>query len=64
MLSVPDRGKLMQSSEAAGVLVKSLRVLVSADNALLGEFAIEILQEAVKIDQKIKRIETVAEEGV
>jgi hypothetical protein len=64
MLNVPDRGKLLQSSEAAGVLVKNLRVLVSADNPLLGEFAIEILQEAVKIDQKIKRIETIAEEGV
>ena len=64
MLSVPDRGKLMQSSEAAGVLVKNLRVLVSADNPLLGEFAMEVLQEVVKLDQKIKRIETITREGV
>ncbi len=64
MLSVPDHGKLMQSSEVLGVLVHSLRVLVSADNPLLGEFAMEILQEAVKLDQKIKRIETITREGV
>lgn len=63
MLSVPDRGKLLHSSEIAGVLVKNLRELVSPDNPLLGEFAMELLQEAVKIDQKIKRIETITREG-
>lgn len=62
MLSVPDRGKLLHSSEAAGVLVKNLRELVSADNPLLGEVVLEILAEAVKLEQKIKRIESIAKE--
>jgi len=62
MLSPKDRSGLVQVTQVASVLVIHLRELVSADNPLLGEVVLEILQEAVKLEQKIKRIESIAKE--
>ena len=40
------------------LLVQDLRELIKCDNPLLGELAIEILQQAVQIEQRLKRIES------
>ena len=58
MLTKEDRSKLIQASQVSSVLVQNLRNLASADNPLLGEMAMEILQVAVQVELKLKRLET------
>ncbi|MBU2724784.1 hypothetical protein [Acidithiobacillus ferridurans] len=55
-----DQERLTKSSHSASFLVQDLRDLVKAGNPLLGEIAIELLQQAVLIEQRIKRVETAA----
>ncbi len=52
-----DQERLTKSSHSASFLVQDLRDLVKAGNPLLGEIAIELLQQAVLIEQRIKRVE-------
>ncbi len=58
MLNANDKENLDKSSQTANLLVKDLRDLVKAANPLLGEIAIEILQQAVQIEQRLKRIDS------
>ena len=58
MLNPADHENLVKSSQTANLLVQDLRELIKCDNPLLGELAIEILQQAVQIEQRLKRIES------
>ena len=59
MLNTDDKEKVVKSSQTANLLVQDLRELVKSDNLLLGEIALEILREAVQIEQRLKRIESI-----
>ena len=58
MLNPADNENLVKSCQTANLLVRDLRELIKCDNPLLGELAIEILQQAVQIEQRLKRIES------
>ena len=59
MLNASDKENLVKSSQAANLLVQDLRDLVKAANPLLAEIAIEILQQAVQIEQRLNRIDSI-----
>ena len=59
MLNANDKENLVKSSQAANLLVQDLRDLVKAANPLLVEIAMEILQQAVQIEQRLNRIDSI-----
>lgn len=59
MINSKDREKLVKSSQTANLLVQDLRELVNSTNPLLGEFAIEILQQAIQIEKRLSRIDSI-----
>ncbi|MDA3878178.1 MAG: hypothetical protein PF483_13975 [Halothiobacillus sp.] len=59
MLNAYDQENLVKSSQTANLLVQDLRDLVKAANPLLAEIAIEILQQAVQIEQRLNRIDSI-----
>lgn len=59
MLNANDKENLVKSSQIANLLVQDLRDLVKAANPLLAEIAIEILQQAVQIEQRLNRIDSI-----
>ena len=59
MLNANDKENLVKSSQTANLLVQDLRDLVKAANPLLVEIAMEILQQAVQIEQRLNRIDSI-----
>ena len=59
MLNANDKENLVKSSQTAKLLVQDLRDLVKAANPLLAEIAIEILQQAVQVEQRLSRIDSI-----
>lgn len=59
MLNANDSESLVKSSQTANLLVQDLRDMVKSANPLLAEIAIEILQQAVQIKQRLNRIESI-----
>lgn len=59
MLNPNDKETLVKSSQTANLLVQDLRDLVKAANPLLAEIAIEILQQAVQVEQRLNRIDSI-----
>ena len=59
MLNANDKENLVKSSQTANLLVQDLRDLVKAVNPLLAEIAIEILQQAVQVEQRLNRIDSI-----
>lgn len=59
MLNANDKENLVKSSQTANLLVQDLRDLVKAANPLLAEIAIEILLQAVQIEQRLNRIDSI-----
>ena len=59
MLNANDKENLVKSSQTANLLVQDLRDLVKAANPLLAEIAIEILQQAVQVEQRLNRIDSI-----
>jgi len=59
VLNANDKENLVKSSQTANLLVQDLRDLVKAANPLLAEIAIEILQQAVQIEQRLNRIDSI-----
>jgi hypothetical protein len=59
MLNANDSESLAKSSQTANLLVQDLRDLVKSANPLLAEMAIEILQQAIQIEQRLNRIESI-----
>ena len=59
MLNANDKENLVKSIQTANLLVQDLRDLVKAANPLLAEIAMEILQQAVQIEQRLNRIDSI-----
>jgi len=61
MLNAYDQETVVKASQTANLLVQGLRNLVKSQNPLLAEIAIEILQQVVQLEQKVKRMESISE---
>jgi hypothetical protein len=59
MLNANDKETLVKSSQTANLLVQDLRDLVKAANPLLAKIAIEILRQAIQIEQRLKYIDSI-----
>ena len=58
MLNKKDQETVAKSCQTANLLVQDLRELVKADDTLLSDIALDILQQAVQIENRLKRIES------
>jgi hypothetical protein len=53
---INEQEQIVKTTHSANFLVQDLRELAKSSNALLAEMALEILQHAVKIEQRLQRI--------
>lgn len=60
MLNVHDQEQLTKAAHSASFLVQELRELVDTANPLLADIAIEVLQQAVQLELRLSRLETLA----
>jgi len=56
MLNIYDQENVVKSSRTANLLVQELRALVKSAKPLLADIVLEILQQAVQIEQRLNRI--------
>jgi hypothetical protein len=61
MLNAYDQETVVKASQTANLLVQGLRNLVKSQNPLLAQISIEILQQVVQLEQKMKRMESISE---
>ena len=59
MFSSQDQEKVIKSSQSANLLIQDLREMVKSTDPLLAEMALEILQQTVQIEQRLKRLESI-----
>lgn len=59
MLNAHDQETVVKSVQTAYFLVQDLQELVKAKDPLLSDIALELLQQAVQLEQRLKRIETI-----
>lgn len=56
MLNDKDRENLVNANYAAKLLVQNLNSIIQSTNPLLADSALEILQQATQIEQRLNRI--------
>lgn len=56
MINAKDKEMLVKSCQTANLFVQDLHKLVNSSDPLLGECAIEILQQAIQIEKRLCRI--------
>ena len=61
MLNSQDQENLVKPSQTAELLVQDLQALVKSSNPLLPDTALEILEQAVKIEQRLNRIVSITQ---
>jgi len=61
MLNAYDQETVVKARQTANLLVQDLRNLVKLHNPVLAEIGIEILQQVVRLEQKMKRMDSVSE---
>lgn len=57
MLNAKDKESVAKSAQTANLLAQDLRALASADDPLLADVALDLLRQAVQIEDRLKRIE-------
>ena len=62
MFNAQDKERVVKASQTANLLVSDLREMVNADDLLLADVAMEMLGQAVQLEQKLKRIASLAKE--
>jgi hypothetical protein len=62
MLNVSDRRNVEKTSQTANLLVQDLQGFVKFD-LLLADIALEVLQQAAQIEQRLNRLETITRDG-
>ncbi len=63
MLNASDKRNVVKTCQASSLLVQDLQGLVQSSNPLLADVALEILQQALQIELRLKRIESIAHNG-
>ncbi len=59
MLNAKDQENVVKASQTANLLAQDIHAIAKADNPLLAELGIEMLQQAVALEQKLKRIASI-----
>ena len=59
MLNTQDTENVIKAAQTANLLVQDLRELVKSENLLLGDIALEVLEQTVRIEQRLNRVEAV-----
>jgi hypothetical protein len=59
MFSDNDKRNVEMTSQAANLLVQNIQGLVKSTNPLLAEIALEILQQALQIEQRLQRVNAI-----
>jgi hypothetical protein len=59
MFSDNDKRNVEMTSQAASLLVQNIQGLVKSNNPLLAEIGLEILQQAVQIEQRLERVNVI-----
>ena len=62
MLNVSDRRNVEKTSQTANLLVQDLQGFVKFD-LLLADIALDVLQQAAQIEQRLNRLETITRDG-
>lgn len=62
-MNTQDHEKVVKSTQTANLLVQDLRELVSSDDELLADVALEILEQVVQVERRLKRIESIAKKS-
>lgn len=57
-MDAKDKENVIKSSQTANLLVQDVQDLVRSKDPLLAEIALEVLEQAVKVEQRLKRIES------
>lgn len=57
MLSAQDRERVVKASQGANLLVQDLQEMIRASEPLLSDIAMELLAQAVQLEQRLSRIE-------
>ena len=60
MMNAKDQENVVKAAQAANLLAGDLRALASADDPLLADVALDLLRQAVQIEDRLKRIEAAA----
>ena len=59
MFSDNDKRNVEMTSQAANLLVQNLQGLVKSNNPLLADIALEMLQQALQIEQRLQRVNVI-----
>lgn len=59
IVNTQDQMTLVKATHAANFLAHDLQELVKSANPLLSDIALEVLQQAVQIEQRLNRIEAI-----
>ena len=54
-----DQENIVKACQTANLLVQDLRALLHSGNPLLADIALEILEQAVKVESRLKRLEAI-----
>ena len=54
-----DQENVVKACQTANLLVQDLRAMLHSDNPLLADIAMEILEQAVKVENRLKRLESI-----
>lgn len=59
MINAIDQERIIKATQTANLLAQNLRAILHSDNPLLADITMDILQQAVQIETKLKRLETI-----
>lgn len=59
MFSDNDKRNTEMTCQAANLLVQNIQGLVKSTNPLLAEIALELLQQALQIEQRLQRVNVI-----
>ena len=59
MFNDKDKRNVEMTSPAANLLVQNMQGLVKSTNPLLAEIGLEILQQALQIEQRLQRVNVI-----
>ena len=54
-----DHENVTKASQTANLLVQDLRAMLHTEKLLLADVAMEILEQAVKVESRLKRLEAI-----
>lgn len=61
MVSEDDIENITKAFQGSSLLVEDLKALAQSRNPLLAELSVDLLKNAVEIEQKLKRIEVICQ---